>query len=82
MSNCLRIALPSSSFLPFLGGVEVGLHNLATQVIARGHMPVVMVPYLNYRRLQEEGWKLPYDIERFPSKFFTVLRLCPWLAIF
>ena len=82
MSECLRIALPSSSFLPFLGGVEVGLHNLATRLISRGHKPVVVVPYLNYRRLRKEGWKLPYIIERFPPKIFTILRQWPRLGLY
>ena len=81
MSNGLRIALPSSSFLPFLGGVEVGLHNLATRLVARGHQAVVVVPYLNYRRLRKKGWKFSYIIEHFPPKIFTVLRQWPWLGL-
>ena len=38
----LKIALPILSFLPNLGGMEVGLHNLATQLLRKGHKPVVI----------------------------------------
>ena len=31
----LKVALPILSFLPNLGGMEVGLHNLATQLLKR-----------------------------------------------
>ena len=82
MNESLRIALPTSCFLPFLGGAEVGLHNLATRLLERGHHPVVVVPYSHYRRLREEGWKLPYVIERFPPKVFGILRWWPLLGFF
>ncbi len=82
MNKSLCIALPSSSFLPFLGGVEVGLHNLASRLVVRGHKPVVVVPYLNNQLLRKKEWKLPYVIERFPPKIFTVMGLWPRLGLY
>ena len=31
----LKIALPSSSFLPSLGGAEIGLHNICLKLIEK-----------------------------------------------
>ena len=41
----LRIALPILSFLPNIGGMEVGLHNLATQLKRKGYEPIVITSY-------------------------------------
>ncbi len=40
----LTIGMPTSTFLPALGGVEIGLHNIATRLLARGHTPVIAAP--------------------------------------
>ena len=46
----LKIALPILSFLPNLGGMEVGLHNLATQLLRKGHKPVVITSYSIFKK--------------------------------
>jgi glycosyltransferase involved in cell wall biosynthesis len=79
MSRPLRIALPTSTFLPALGGVEVGLHNIALRLQSRGHHPVVMVPAPHHAQLQR-GWSLPYDVIPFPPKIWGILRHYPFLG--
>ena len=74
------IALPISSFLPNLGGAEVGLHNIAGKLVDRGHRPVVMAPAPHAVRLVHEGWRLPYPVEAMPPKAWSLLRRAPWLG--
>ena len=52
MADKLTIAFPTSSFLPGLGGVEVGLHNIVLRMQARGHRPIVMVTAPHHAALQ------------------------------
>lgn len=77
MSEYLTVGMPISSFLPNLGGAEVGLHNIATRLHARGHRPVVIAPAPHCRALRAEGWDLPYAVKAFPPKVWGVLRHAP-----
>lgn len=81
-SEKLTIALPISSFLPNLGGMEVGLHNIASRLKALGHRPIVIAPLSHVRQLQPEGWSLPYEVIAFPPKILSNLhtypKLCFW----
>lgn len=75
----LTVALPTSTFLPGLGGVEVGLHNIALRLQKRGHRPVVIAqaPHLAVLR---KSWSLPYEVIAFPPKAFGLLRRMPILG--
>lgn len=77
----LSIALATSTFLPSLGGAEVGLHNIASRLLARGHRPIVIVPHSHAARLRAEGWTLPYPVEHFPPKVWGVLDRLPALGL-
>ncbi len=77
MSDRLTVGMPISSFLPNLGGAEVGLHNIATRLLARGHRPVVVTQTPHYRALRAAGWVLPYTVEAFPPKVWGILRHAP-----
>jgi len=79
MDSNLTIALPTSTFLPGLGGIEVGLHNIALRLQQRGHRPIVIVPTPHYKALQN-GWSLPYKVIPFPAKIFGLLRRYPPLG--
>jgi glycosyltransferase involved in cell wall biosynthesis len=79
MTVRLTVALPTSTFLPGLGGAEVGLHNIALRLQQRGHHPVVIVPGPHHAALRQ-GWALPYEVIRFPPKIFGLLRRCPPLG--
>ncbi len=73
----LSVGLPTSSFLPAIGGAEVGLHNIATRLLARGHRPVVITPTPHLRELRREGWEQVYPVIAFPPKVWGVLRHWP-----
>lgn len=80
MTGARSIALPISSFLPNLGGAEVGLHNIARGLVERGLRPVVMAPAPHVRQLRDRGWRLPYEVEALPPKAWTLLYRAPWLG--
>ena len=50
----MKIALPITSFLPKLGGMEVGVHNLAKNLISLGHEPIVITSYSIFRKLKKK----------------------------
>ncbi|SVD88919.1 uncharacterized protein METZ01_LOCUS441773, partial [marine metagenome] len=52
-SHRLTVALPTSTFLPSIGGVEIGLHNIARGLSSRGHQPVVIAPASHVYRLRK-----------------------------
>jgi glycosyltransferase involved in cell wall biosynthesis len=81
----LTIGMPTSTFLPALGGVEVGLHNIASRLAARGHTPIVAAPARNVRDLRQLRDQLPYRIAAFPPKTMTLIQHWPdlgtrWIA--
>ncbi len=80
MAKKLTIAFPTSSFLPGLGGVEVGLHNIALRMQQRCHRPIVMVTAPHYAALQT-GWSLPYEVISFPPKVWGLVRHVPPLGL-
>ena len=81
-NRSLKIALPTSAFLPYLGGAEVGLHNIALRLLQRGHQPVVIVPFSNFKHLKQENWDLPYEVASFPPRIFALLKSWPKLGLF
>lgn len=81
-SQPLNIALPISSFLPNLGGMEVGLHNIARGLVERGLRPVVMAPFPHVAQLRRNGWALPYEVRAFPPKIWSILYRAPALGFF
>jgi len=81
MRQPLRIGLPTSSFLPSLGGAEVGLHNIAKRLAARGHRPFVFAPASNVRALRQLGTKLPYEVVSLPPKLMTLVERAPEAAM-
>ena len=77
----LNVALPTSSFLPNLGGVEVGLHNIAARLAARGHRPLVIAPAATVRQLRHTGWQLPYRVIAMPPKTIALAQRWPDAAL-
>ncbi|MCH9020240.1 MAG: glycosyltransferase family 4 protein [Proteobacteria bacterium] len=82
MTQARTIAMPISSFLPSLGGAEIGLHNIASRLLERGLRPVVMAPAPHVKRLREDRWRLPYTVEALPPKAWSLLRRAPWVGFF
>ncbi|MCK6418560.1 MAG: glycosyltransferase family 4 protein [Alphaproteobacteria bacterium] len=77
----LKIGMPTSSFLPSLGGMEVGLHNIALRLHRRGHVPKLIVPASQYMALQSKPYDLPYEIYPFWPKFIDLSFRYPWAGI-
>lgn len=73
----MRIALPISTFLPTVGGAEIGLHTIATELAAEGHQPVVVAPWSHWRQLRSQGWELPYKVIPMPPRVQMVSRIAP-----
>ena len=79
-SDRLTVALPTSTFLPSIGGVEIGLHNIALGLCSRGHRPVVIAPASHVYKLRKLTTPLPYSLVAFPPKTLSLSRLSPDLA--
>ncbi len=82
MSQGLRIGLLSPTFLPNTGGVQVGLHNIALRLQARGHRPVVVTASHYVRQLETLGWTLPYALAGLPRRPWKWLARHPSLVFF
>ena len=77
-----RIALPIPSFLPAIGGAEVGLHNIALALLDGDHRPVVITSYSHVRALKRGGWNLPYDVIAYPPRLLTWYSTRPLIGHF
>tara|TARA_Y100000588_G_scaffold133008_1_gene145841 strand:+ start:7571 stop:8797 length:1227 start_codon:yes stop_codon:yes gene_type:complete len=77
----LTIALPTSTFLPSIGGVEVGLHNIALNLSRSGHQPVVIAPATHIYQLRKLHLPLPYKLVALPPKTLTLANILPDIAI-
>ena len=64
----LTIAMPTPSFLPGLGGMEVGLHNIAKRLAARGHRVFVMPPASQAAELRKGGFSAGYGLLPLPPR--------------
>ena len=78
----LKIALPILSFLPNLGGMEVGLHNLATELLKKGHEPVVITSYSIFKKLKKKNINLGYKVKSFPPFTFSVFQISSSFGLF
>lgn len=76
----LKIAFPISSYLPTIGGAQVGIHNIAIRLIKKGHNPIVIAPYEDYCKLKVLK-KLPYKVVGFPPKMFSLTARLPKLGL-
>lgn len=76
----LTIGMPTSTFLPALGGAEIGLHNIASRLAARGHTPIIVAPARNAHDLRSLRDQLPYRVTAFPPKMMTLVHHFPGLG--
>lgn len=74
------VGLLISSFLPNLGGIEVGLHNIALRVEKLGWTPIVFAPYEHVSALKKQNWNLPYEVVALPPKSWGVITRWPSLG--
>ncbi len=80
MPNQLTIALPTSTFLPAIGGVEIGLHNIALRLSQHGHTPVVIAPASHVYDLSRHRVTLPYKLVSLPPKSLALSIISPQVA--
>lgn len=82
MKNKLTVGLPTASFFPRIGGAQITVHNIAMGLISKGHNPVVMVPFRDFRQLKISGKisKYPYKIIPTVPKVNYILEKLPWLG--
>lgn len=78
----LTVGLATSSFLPAQGGAEIGLHNIALQLLEKGHQPIVISGFTHARALQKGGWKIPYKLVSYPPRLLTWLTSRPSLGAY
>lgn len=78
----LYIAMPTPSFLPNMGGMEVGLHNIATRLALRGHKPHVIIPASQYKALKKSGIETSYEIDPFWPKMSSLTEKFPTLGLY
>ena len=70
--NEYKIALPTPSFLPAIGGAEVGLHNIAKTLKAKGHEPYVITSFTHAMSLRQMMVQIPYTVLYYPPKLLTI----------
>lgn len=81
-STSLTIALATSSFIPAMGGVEIGLHNIAMQLQKKGHRPVVISSYAHVKKLRKTGWAIPYEVVAYPPRILTWITSHPSIGAY
>lgn len=74
----MKIAIFTPSFLPKCSGAEIFHHNLATQLVARGHKVVLIIPRKNVVSLALNDWHLPYVLEPFHGNLWSLYKRLPW----
>jgi len=81
----MNVCLLTGTFLPNIGGVEIGLHNIATRLQRLGHEPTVVCNFNTWRRLRKTGWELPYRVLPLSPAAGTLLARFPglfgWLTV-
>jgi glycosyltransferase involved in cell wall biosynthesis len=78
----MKIALPVTSFLPNLGGMEVGVHNLAKNLLSLGHEPIVITSYSIFRKLKKKKISLPYKVIFFYPFILSIFNINHKLGFF
>lgn len=68
----LKIALPTSSFLPSLGGAEIGLHNICLKLVQKGHIPFVITSYSHRKKIKMMNLSFPYKVISLPPKISSI----------
>ena len=53
--------------------MEVGLHNLATQLLKKGHEPVVITSYSIFKKLKKNKINLGYEGKKFSTIHFFII---------
>ena len=78
----LKVCLISSSYLPNEGGAEIGLHNIALNLIKKNHNPIVVTSFTHKYNLSKKRIILPYKVIGLPPKFFHSIEMFTSFSFF
>jgi glycosyltransferase involved in cell wall biosynthesis len=67
-----NIAIITSTFLPSIGGSQIGLHVIAKELSLLGHKVVIFVPFKTFIKLRKKKWNLNYKVLPLPPKVFRI----------
>ena len=81
MNKKMKIAFLTSSFLPSIGGSQIGLHNICLGLQKNGHKPTVFLPFGCYVKLKKQKWHIPYRLFPLPPKLLRIYFLLPNFSI-
>ena len=76
-----KICFLTSTYLPSIGGAQIGLHTIATGLSNRGNKVCIVIPFLTFLKFKFKGWKTNYSILPFPPKIFRLYYNYPKLFI-
>ncbi len=68
----LKIGILTSTFLPSIGGSQIGLHVIAKSLNVLGHKIIVFVPFKTFIKLKRKKWILDYTVLPLPPKIFGI----------
>jgi hypothetical protein len=54
----MNICFISSTFLPSIGGSQIGLHTIANELKSRGNNIYIIVPFYTFIKLKKKNGKL------------------------
>ncbi len=77
----LKIAIFTPTFLPKCSGAEIFHHNLSSELCARGHEPIIILPKRMRGRLLDSSWKLPYKSLPYPANTWSYFKYWPAFAL-
>ena len=75
----MNICLLSSTYFPFIGGLEFVVHNLATALSNLGHSVYIVTPYPYFRKVIDDNYN--YKVIRFGFRGCGKLRMTPAAAV-
>ena len=75
-SKSKTILLPTDSFLPNIGGMEIGLHNIAVGLKVRGYTPILLIPMKTFVEIIIKRIRFPYKILPNIPKLSHILTNC------
>ncbi len=68
----LKIGIITSTFLPSIGGSQIGLHVIAKSLNLLGHKIIIFVPFKTFIKLKRKNWILDYIVLPLPPKIFGI----------
>ena len=78
----MNICFISSTFLPSIGGSQIGLHTIANELKDRGNNVFIIVPFYTFLKLKKKKWKINYTVFPLPPKIIRLYYHYPRIGSF